>query len=645
MIEEKFFREDIQGLRAVAVLAVVLFHAQIKGLSGGYLGVDVFFVISGYLITRNIKRDVDRGSFSLVQFYTRRASRLFPALLATLSATTIAAAFLLSTDVVAEFGPSLASSVFSVANIWFWLGSGYFDGAAIQKPLLHTWSLSVEEQFYLLWPALLLIAFRVRQSWVVILAAGALSYAALVLWRDSTSATFFLTPFRVFQFAAGALLVWTPKIQSNKALELLLISGLGIIIYSTTEMDGVTPQIISSTVVTCATALVLLGGRAKFSGALLRNPVATYIGHISYSIYLVHWPVVVFSAYYIGRGFFQHEKLAVIIASIVLGAALSHTIERPFRQRKAALLPINYWARYGLTAVAVMLVGISATSTGWSWRLGESGESLALIKTDGEGAMLASYGGNGCDPKACTTRQGPPDVIVIGDSHSRHYFAGFRDELAGLTVQFFEFSICPFYSTRFTRDFRSHPSYAEYSDGCREARRLAFQTIASSAAAVVVGQYWDYAPLIDEATGVTWQAQSPDELARFVAGELADLKSDLGVETLFVIGNVPTTGSSSGRPIDCMGRPPITIISCESQAKTDSLIGLRAMINAAFKAELVGVAEFIDPFDALCEGEVCHSIADNMPLYSDSTHLSALGARKVMSVFAPVVLGRLGRQP
>ena len=210
---------DIDGLRAVAVLAVVFFHLRMPGFDGGFVGVDIFFVISGFLISGLIRDQVASGAFRLSSFYARRIQRLLPAVLATVMATTLAAIFILKPDMLRAFAISAAASVFSAANIIFYFESGYWDASAELKPLLHLWSLGIEEQFYLFWPALLVLLCNVPRS-IYRLALAAIFMSSLVACVIHTpvdsAATFYLLPFRVWQFALGAIAI---EIWRNTALD------------------------------------------------------------------------------------------------------------------------------------------------------------------------------------------------------------------------------------------------------------------------------------------------------------------------------------------------------------------------------------------------------------------------------------------
>ena len=206
-------RIDIDLLRAVAVLAVIFFHFEIPGFDGGFLGVDIFFVISGYLITLHIQQQLSESKFNFLYFYLRRIRRLFPALVAMLLICSIAALIILPKSLLENFSNSQIASSIYISNIYFWSVADYFDTESILKPLLHTWTLSVEEQFYIVWPLFVLIAFSWRPKIAISIAAVSSLIAAEVIYDISPSTTFYLFPFRIFEFAIGALVCdhhWTP---------------------------------------------------------------------------------------------------------------------------------------------------------------------------------------------------------------------------------------------------------------------------------------------------------------------------------------------------------------------------------------------------------------------------------------------------
>lgn len=373
----------VDGLRCLAVLAVLLFHFGVPGLGGGYVGVDVFFVISGYLITGIIVREVTAtGRFDFGKFYARRIRRIFPALLATLAATTFLAIASLTPADLAAFGRSLLASAVSLSNFQFWSESGYFDAASKTKPLLHTWSLSVEEQFYLLWPAFLYLCGRLggRKGllWGIAV-AGLLSFMANHRAVSAgeigyQSDLFFLPHFRVFEFAIGGLgsFLATRSGLPSWAREAAMLAGLGLIAWSIVHLrEGAVFPYANAIAPCLGTLLVILAVDSRVGDVLLANRWAVWGGRISYSLYLVHWPIVVFVEQYLPTVSWWGKFTLMAALSLLAAVALHYRIEARFRHGGAAA---NIKGRRVMPAVllsALVLGGSGvaiASSGGMSWR-------------------------------------------------------------------------------------------------------------------------------------------------------------------------------------------------------------------------------------------------------------------------------------
>lgn len=449
------YRPDIEGLRTIAVGGVLLCHFKAGFAAGGFAGVDVFFVISGYLITRLILSDVDRATFGFKAFYVRRARRLFPALFATLVGSLVIAALLFSPERMQAFSSSAIAAALSVSNILFWLQHGYFDAASNLKPLLHTWSLSVEEQFYLIWPLTVVLLVRngvsLTKALVVLFTA---SLAANLIWRDHSSAIFYLLPFRIFEFAIGALAIFAERRWSrdNRTDEALVVAGLGMILISYGVFDETSRFPSLPALVPCfGTALLLLGGQARIGGLLLRNPLFMAIGKRSYSLYLVHWPVIVFYEYATLRPMGWKTAISLVALTFVLGWMMYAFVEQPFRktaERPEPLLPRRFPQAAIASAVGLVLLCGTAWN-GWIWRLGST---AAAYEASGFTAE-SIYGGAGCGNECETHPPQPVSIFVIGDSHAQQYYAGFRQNFPDLNTKLFQWSSCPFFSAEYTRDY------------------------------------------------------------------------------------------------------------------------------------------------------------------------------------------------
>jgi len=329
------YRADIDGLRAVAVLSVLGFHYGAP-IRGGFTGVDVFFVISGYLITQILSVEIAAGKFSILTFYDRRMRRILPALLTMLAIVLFAGKFLLIPGDYLTLARSTAATAFGVSNIFFQNNTGYFDQAAELMPLLHTWSLAVEEQFYLVWPFLLylLAATRKRRDVAALITAiTILGFGGSLIWfaADPSSAFYSAAP-RAWELALGALLVFVPALPRPLAgpagwLGLIVIAA-GFLRISAADFPGL------SAAVPCAgAALIIWPKTERTSPAAILGYLAP-IGLISYSLYLWHWPLLVLYRIYINNGMPQaHEAIALAIASLLIATASWHFVEKPPRRR------------------------------------------------------------------------------------------------------------------------------------------------------------------------------------------------------------------------------------------------------------------------------------------------------------------------
>lgn len=299
------YRAEIDGLRAVAVIPVILFHAGFSHFSGGFVGVDVFFVISGYLITTIILDELDKGKFSIVNFYERRARRILPALFLVMVVCLPFAWFWLVPQDLKEFSQSLVAVSTFVSNVLFWRQSGYFDAAAELKPLLHTWSLAVEEQFYVFFPLFLMIVWRFGKKWIlVVLAFVSLFSLVLVHYAASISpaAAFFLLPTRAWELSIGCFVAFYLKRNSNDDVskigsQPLSLIGLLLILFSIFVYDKETPfPSLYALAPTVGTALIILFATQKtYVGELLGTKSFVGVGLVSYSAYLWHYPLFAFA--------------------------------------------------------------------------------------------------------------------------------------------------------------------------------------------------------------------------------------------------------------------------------------------------------------------------------------------------------------
>jgi len=364
------YRKEIDGLRALAVLPVMLFHAGFATFSGGFVGVDVFFVISGYLITSIIMAELEAGTFSLAGFYERRARRILPALFFVLLACLPVAWWLLLPHELVAFGESLIAVALFASNILFWLQTDYFAATADQIPLLHTWSLAVEEQYYLVFPLFMLLAWGLGKRWLL----GLLAVIALLslgwsewLWRSSVEANFYLIPSRAWELLMGALAAfyWQKRPFSQGIwAQIGSLVGIALLAYAVLFFnDGIPFPSLYALVPTLAAVLLLVFATpATWVGQLLAFPPLVWVGLISYSAYLWHQPVFVFARLQA----VAEPSINVMVALLVLSLGLAwfswRFVEQPFRHRqRVARVHVFVGALVG--SVLFMAVGAALVLT------------------------------------------------------------------------------------------------------------------------------------------------------------------------------------------------------------------------------------------------------------------------------------------
>lgn len=415
------YRPEVDGLRAIAVTSVILFHVWPDVFVGGFLGVDVFLVISGYLITKIIYNETEKGEFSFSNFYMRRIKRILPAQLVVILVCLLVFPLLLLPSEIGDLGKSGLYSAFTAANIYFWLESGYFGALSSHSVLLHMWSLGVEEQYYMFWPIILTLLMSFRSPKIVvagtlILLAGSV-VAAQYFWGSHPSAVFYLTPFRAFEFLVGGFLSYHLFPHPGKILG-DVIAFLGLIALGASLFlfrDTYPHPGFLTLIPVLATAAIIFGTQ---SGGLMKTVLGgklpVHVGLLSYSLYLVHWPLIVGSRLIYSDNIDLASGLALISMVYIASLILHHLWEKPLRYGKLGSIPIpaGAWASFGVFA-ATTFVAANV------WGLHPKGISSADAAED----MTAKNVVEGtCESPVtpvqlanCSTQ-----MLVIGDSHAGH---------------------------------------------------------------------------------------------------------------------------------------------------------------------------------------------------------------------------------
>lgn len=433
------FRYDINGLRAYAVATVVLFHFGVLGFTGGFIGVDVFFVISGFLMTSIVVKGIENNKFSLLQFYLSRAIRIIPALFVLCIALLLLGWFLLLPIDYQNLSKHIISSINFFSNINYYLESGYFDTSSHNKALLHTWSLSVEWQFYLLFPITVLLISKINSSRKFLVSTFLLGtivslIISIFITNRSPSAGFFLLPTRAWEMLAGGLIFFaaTHTINSQKLRNILEVLGFGLVALSVYLFSSNTVWPSFNALAPVIGAMLILLSNNQNS-LLTRPKIFQFLGNTSYSIYLWHWPIVFF-LYYNQK---LDDKLLIVIGiilSVFLGYLSYKLIENPTRKfLSKQSLKLNYliWilSIISLSSVSFYLYKNKGIET----RFDNETNKILSSKSDSNPRRDECLASLGEALKKCTFGKGPTSLLVVGDSHANAMVNGIQNALPSNT--------------------------------------------------------------------------------------------------------------------------------------------------------------------------------------------------------------------
>lgn len=443
------YRRDIDGLRAISVLIVLVFHAFPEWLPGGFIGVDVFFVISGFLITGIIVNDIEANRFTILSFYNRRIRRIFPALIVTLTSALIGGWILLSNEEYQQLAWHVLASGFFFQNITLFSEAGYFDVVADYKPLLHLWSLSVEEQFYVAYPLLLLLLARSRALlfWIGLLAL--ISFAACMFQTyivGEAANAFFLPQYRFWELLAGALV--QIKMRSTGKIASPYLSLIGVLLLSIgvccTSRFIPFPSLITLLPVVGAMCVLAGDSKSAFSARILGSSILVALGLISYPLYLFHWPLFSFARIVTAQEPSASLKLGLIALSVALATVTYLLIERPLRFAKT-----RSKSKWGDWRVGIILIGMALAIGGGYYVYRSNGVASRAIGSNLDRHMRdritvgieieKRYKHRSCDREPLLDRAalsgclmyGPDDasetIVVWGDSHAEAWSSVFFD--------------------------------------------------------------------------------------------------------------------------------------------------------------------------------------------------------------------------
>ncbi|HCX6044665.1 TPA: acyltransferase [Escherichia coli] len=632
--QSALYRPDIDGLRAVAVLLVLFFHAGFDFFSGGYVGVDVFFVISGYLITGILVSGIEKNKYSFKTFILSRITRLYPALIFTVIITIIVGFLVFSPTDYFSLSKTALYTITSVSNFYFWMKSGYFDTSSETNPLLHTWSLSVEQQFYLIWPLVISLAIRSgrKRALTAILIIGFISlcFSEAFVKIDPTS-NYYMMPFRIFEFAAGGALAFRRGGAHKPSVthDIGLVSGLVLIIFSSITYGKATafPGIHAMVPAIGACLCILYGNQSRLS-FIIKNTAVVAIGIVSYSIYLVHWPIFVFYKYYIYRPVTDIEKLALIITSVTTGFVLYLLIENKFR--KINITSLNKMSLSALASVFFIFLSsvLIIKNNGYDFRVNDyfkervsNSRELHFQLYGGAGYYFGSY-----ELGDKTAKK--PSAVLMGDSFARQYAAVMDERLKNEKIKV----VTAFQDGCWFSESNTTIESGKPKPQCIEMFNKAIELSNKYNIPIIFGLRWvGYKDMIGTLDGKIKKFSDNDDFLEFAKDNVNNLLTKISGKVIILGLPAGATGETS--VASCIERPDYLPLYCSRFLTTPIDDSILWKTNELFRkmAESNYRVDFFDPNDALCENNTCSTLTDDYQfIYSDSIHLSKTGANLVM---------------
>jgi len=650
------FRVDINGLRAWAVVAVVLFHFGVPGFRGGFVGVDVFFVISGFLMTRIVLTGLERsgvGGFSLTAFYLSRARRILPALIALCIALLVLGWFALTTIDYAMLSKHAAFTIAFLSNVQFWREAGYFDLSSNEKWLLHTWSLAVEWQFYLLLPLLLLTGWKIRPgraTFTLLVAAG---FAASLIWAwralmlHDLSSAFYLLPSRAWELLAGGLVLLLPgpgPHVSGRLRIALEIAGLGLVVLACVLLDPASELTGWLAPLPVAGAALVLW-TARTDSPWTGHALAQWLGTRSYSLYLWHWPIAV-ALLYLGV---QNDVVAItasLALTVLLGDLSYRWVETPTRLGFGQLS-----ARVSAATLVTLSMGVAAASS-WVWsrdgvpgRLSSRIDAIAAESTNLKPRHAACFATHGTESPSCMYGGSRLRAILLGDSHADAVTTALAAAAPrqGDGIMDWSYIGCPT-----ILGVRNIPGKFAAGEDCGGFLRWAMRELAlvpRSVPVVVVNRSTMYVIGHNE----IWKNDADSPMVYFsrpyrhsdaaflreFAQRLTDTACELAKDRrVYLMRPIPEMGIDVPRAVArsmALGEAKDIFVSLQAYHQRHAVVW--AAQDAA--RDRCGV-RILDPLPYLCRDGRCDAMRDGLPIYYDDNHLSEYGNRLLVPMFAEV---------
>jgi peptidoglycan/LPS O-acetylase OafA/YrhL len=625
------YRPDIDGLRALAVVPVILFHAGFELFSGGFVGVDVFFVISGYLITTILIEDIENERFSIVNFYERRARRILPALFFVMLVCIPFAWMWMLPSQMKGFSQSLVAVSLFASNILFWQQSGYFDASVEEKPLLHTWSLAVEEQYYVLFPIFLILFWRFgknRVFWMIVMMAAISLLLSEWGWRNKPSANFYLAPTRAWELFAGsiaAFIVQKRGVQKNNTLALL---GLTAIIFSIFAYNETTPfpSAYALVPVVGVVLLILYANKETLVARLLSTKIFVGIGLISYSAYLWHQPIFAFAEV---LWIDVDSALATLLVLVTVPFAYTswRYVEKPFRNRRLferrkiytlSAFGIVIFSAFGFTAYTT-----NGFETRYDWT--EHYYITSVEKEKFNDNCTELYPDLANFHTCRMSNDTPPTIALIGDSHSHSLYEALSAKYDNETIiNIGQFSCLPFVTIEH-KEFGNCELY--------QSKANAFLKANPQIHTIILSGYWGYLAsggFSKKRNGyrIHDDISASDEVT-FInnASEFINLHQ-AKVENMILVEDVPDLDFA---PVRCYNIGVYRFLRSECFMSYKNFKPRRERVRKVLEKLMQShlSLNYVEVVNIFCDEERCTSLHPAGTLYINSDHISRLGAELV----------------
>lgn len=629
---------EIDGLRAIAVLLVVFYHLKIPYFSGGFLGVDIFFVISGYLITQIVNQDLDNNNFSFSKFLIKRIKRLFPGLLSVLIIVIVASFFILSPTDYVKISKSALSSFFFISNIYYWSESNYFDQINEFKSLVHTWSLGIEMSFYLLIPFILIFLKKFNKKIILSLISFFLvttiiicfylnskgpvieniAFNEILYGKYISDTLFYLIPFRLYEFFFGVSLYYLPKsnfVKSQK--QSFFILGIILIIISLILIKpNLELQIIYTIPCLIGSAMIIYFRDAEYLNLILRNKILVFLGLISYSLYLIHWPIITLYKYVKVEKLIVSEKVIVLLLSILLSFISLKIIEKPFRSK---LNRIKIFTLAILSIIFIYFTNLIILNDGFVNRLSDEQKKVFFYEKKIDQPCKKVFSKNEkVKEKICLAgNETNLDILMLGDSNNMMWFEPFKNlsKEKNLNVSAYK-NICKVFPNESIKD-------------CSE--------IESDTEILVLGHTWFR---YQEETNLDKQAINWIKNIN----DIKFNKNFKNVKKILVFGQIPFLKSDNLNYQSCYLKPK----KFSNNQKCDSFYE-KQIANKKFFKETKVLNEklnfygkkiisqnfeflFIDPIKSLCQDGLCKQINNNKILFRNNNHISNYGSQYIYNL-------------